>query len=69
MKVELRFEVIVGNIGTVYDGASRKDANTTFNVYVELSQRQTGRAAGENVTMLIDGDIVKEFDGKLGKRV
>lgn len=58
-----RYEVIVGNIGTVYDGASMSAASETYRDYVMMSKSERGRAGGESVTMLKDGDIVREHAG------
>lgn len=58
-----RYEVIVGNIGTVYDGASMSAASETYRDYVMMSKSERGRAGGESVTMLKDGDIAREHAG------
>jgi hypothetical protein len=58
-----RYEVIVGNIGTVYDGASMSAASETYRDYVMMSKSERGRAGGESVTMFKDGDIVREHAG------
>ena len=57
--------IVVGNIGTVYEGESDRDARLTFNIYIDHSQSNRGRCAGEDVTWLRDGDIVSEFIGTL----
>lgn len=46
------FRVIVGNIGTVYDGASKRDAIREYNEYVDISLSGYGRAGGEAVTLI-----------------
>lgn len=46
------FQVIVGNIGTVYYGASKRDAIREYNEYVDISLSGYGRAAGETVTLI-----------------
>lgn len=58
------FEVIVGNIGTVYSGNSAKEAASAYNDYVRMSKGNVGRAAGEEVTMFKGGDICREHAGK-----
>lgn len=45
------FEVIVGNIGSVYWGESLREALATYWEYVSLSMDDYGRAGGEDVTM------------------
>jgi hypothetical protein len=56
------FEVIVGNIGTVYTGGSYDRAYQNFVTYAERSRDGNGRAAGELVLLLLDGHVVKEYD-------
>ena len=62
-KAASRYEVIVGNVGSVYSGKSASDASMTWIAYVDQSNSGRGRAAGESVTLLRDGEIVKEHDG------
>ena len=45
------YEVIVGNIGTVYIGTDYTEADATTAEYVDQSTGNYGRAAGEPVTM------------------
>ncbi len=57
------YQVVVGNIGTVYDGLSREMAENSFKDYRELSRSGYGRAAGEMVTLFEDGDAIRIYDG------
>lgn len=57
------FEVIVGNIGNVYSGSNYMQACSHYTAYVNQSKGDYGRAAGEDVTMLHNGEIKKEFIG------
>jgi hypothetical protein len=57
-----KFEVIVGNIGTVYSGTNRHEAEGAYNEYVVASKLKAGRAAGEQVTMMKDGEPVHGYD-------
>lgn len=57
------WEVIVGNVGSVYAGTDRASALAKFDTYVALSKANVGRAAGENVVLLQNNAIVKEHDG------
>ena len=50
-------EVIVGNIGTVYSGNSLFEAMRAYKHYRELSEFGTGRAGGESVVRLSDGQV------------
>jgi hypothetical protein len=61
------WEVIVGNIGTVYAGTNRAMALEKFATYVESSQLKFGRASGEDVTLFQDNNIVKEFEGTISR--
>jgi hypothetical protein len=58
-----QYDVVVGNIGYVYSGTSLDEARHLFDNYVEHSKLAFGRAAGESVTLLADGEIVDEHDG------
>ena len=64
-----RFEVIVGNIGTVYDGDNRGLADQDFAAYVRLSKAGYGRASGEDVTLFVDGEPEMEHDGWLSMQM
>ena len=45
------YEVIVGNVGSVYHGKSRTKALATYESYVEISKEHDGaRCYGEDVT-------------------
>lgn len=61
------YEVIVGNIGTVYRGDDESEARRLFDVYVEQSRSGFGRAGGESVTVFQDGEIVLEHEGQWGQ--
>lgn len=60
-----QYSVVVGNIGTVYDGADRGEAQTKFMSYVDASMAPTGRAAGETVTLFCDDDVIGEHIGSI----
>jgi hypothetical protein len=57
------YEIIVGNIGTVYTGKSRREAMKHFYEYKNQSMTNYGRAAGEPVTLMENGEITQEHDG------
>ena len=65
------YEVLVRNIGKVWDSQSHDDngdheaAMDIYRSYVLLSQDNHGKAAGEDVTLWIDGDIFEEFMGSI----
>lgn len=58
------YDVIVGNIGTL-QCEDKEHAEATFTYYVELSIGGRGRAAGEDVTLCVDGEPIKEHTGYL----
>jgi hypothetical protein len=66
MKKETAFQVIVGNIGTVYDGNNFMQASCKFSEYVKQSKTGYGRAGGEDVTLMHWGEPRKEHAGSNG---
>lgn len=59
------YEVIVGNVGTVYNGLDYTEALRLYRVYVDMSGEKYGRAAGESVTLMVDGEPDKEHIGEV----
>lgn len=59
------YEVIVGNIGTVYRGSDSHLAYIEYEEAVGASQSGYGRAAGEPVTLFEDGEVIKEHAPEL----
>ena len=57
------WQVIVGNIGTVYDGTNGFAAVQAFNRYVAASKAPHGRAGGEDVTLMQGDEIHREHHG------
>jgi hypothetical protein len=56
------FEVICGNIGTVYSGHSESEARAVYAEYVADSKSGYGRASGEQVYLAdSEGDPVEEY--------
>jgi hypothetical protein len=58
------FEVIVGNIGSVYRGGDHKEALKIFREYKSQSKQNYGRAAKENVVLMEDGEPILEHHGQ-----
>ena len=56
------FEVVVGNIGTVYSGNNYMQATAKYSSYVKDSKAQYGRAAGESVVLFHHGHIRAEYE-------
>jgi hypothetical protein len=60
------YEGIVGNVGSVHSGKGRADAYKAYLSYVESSREHLGaRCYGEDVTLLVDGEIEQEHTGHL----
>ncbi len=59
------YEVIVGNIGTTTSTPDYKTALRDFIAYKTNSENGVGREAGENVTLMKDGEILEEYFGAL----
>ncbi len=51
------WEVIVGNIGTVYSGDDELEARCEWETYVAVSKRGHGRGGNETVMLMCDGEI------------
>jgi hypothetical protein len=56
-----KYQVIVGNIGTVIDTNQLKEAIKIYSIYKNQSKGGYGRAGNERVTMMKDGEIKWEF--------
>jgi hypothetical protein len=57
------YEVIVSNIGKVWEGSNGFEARKTYNQYVALSKAGRGRAGGEDVSLWKDNEPIKEHYG------
>jgi len=57
------YEVVVSNIGHVYNGMDQGMAEMKYDSYVKLSAAGQGIAGYEHVTMLRDGDVAKDYVG------
>ena len=66
-RAEATYEVVVGNIGTVYRGTDQDEAGRRFRSYVQDSRNGYGRVAGEPVTLFKDGEIVEEIEGTVDR--
>jgi hypothetical protein len=55
------FQVLVGNIGHVYDGSNYMQARAVYREYIRQSESGIGRAAGESVTLFHNGEIRAEY--------
>ena len=57
------FSVIVGNLGTVYDGDDYSEAEKAYDEYVEMSHCQFGRVATEEVIFMANGEVEFHYEG------
>jgi hypothetical protein len=55
------YEVYVGNIGSVYLGANKREAEKKYRFYVKDSKTGLGRSGSEPVTLMCDGEIAKQY--------
>ena len=55
-----RFEVTVGNLGTVYIGDGEAEAIAIFKEYAQMSLDNYGRVSGEPVTLSDEGEPMLE---------
>jgi hypothetical protein len=61
------YEVVVGNIGYVHRGNNPVEANRHFSEYRTLSRDNYGRAAGEPVVLMKDGEPIREYEGTINQ--
>ena len=57
-----RWEVIVGNVGAVYDGPNGFEAIKAYGEYVAISKAGEGRAGYEPVYLMRNRETRKEFN-------
>jgi len=57
-----QYAVIVSNVGTVLTTTAPAEALDTFEHYVKLSQSGVGRSGNEDVFLMEDGDIAREYN-------
>jgi hypothetical protein len=57
------YSVIVGNLGTVYDGDDFAEAERAYDEYVEMSHSQYGRIASEEVVLMANGEVEFHYEG------
>lgn len=63
-----RYQVIVGNMGQVYNGNNKREALLVYKKYVRQSlDRESMWTSGEPVTMFSNGVISAEYFGKDGE--
>jgi len=60
----MKYQVIVGNIGTVCDTDDLAEATGEYEEYARFSRNGIGRSSGEPVTLFEDGEIIREHEGE-----
>lgn len=64
MKPRHTYEVVVGNVGSVYCGHFKREAVSVFLYYVNASKKHFGsRSYGESVVLFTDSEIEREHVG------
>lgn len=56
------YEVVVGNIGSVYKGTDKDEAGRVFDEYRDQSKSGVGRAGNESVTLFDNNEIDREHE-------
>jgi len=60
-----KYEVIVGNIGTVHTCNNPVDACRVYGDYKKQSEANIGRASGESVVVMEDHEFYMEYVGTI----
>lgn len=61
---DAEFDVVVGNVGGVYHGNDYDAAHKAYREYVAQSKSGSGRAGGESVVLMVNGEIDREHAGR-----
>jgi hypothetical protein len=56
-----KYQIVVGNIGTVYDGNNWSHAYGDWRAYCDMVELPHGRSSGEAVALFIDGELEQQF--------
>ena len=67
--MKTQFQVIVGNVGYVYEGNLFKEALQHYAEYKRQSMNEYGRAAGEDVTLMKDQEPLYEYFGTFNEEL
>ena len=65
----MKYEVRVGNLGTVYAGTSINRAKESFCQYRDFSRARVGKAANQSVSLLADGKVVQVWLDEQGSPI
>lgn len=61
------YEVIVGNVGVIYSGDKKHEADHHYNDAVHRSWNHVGRMSGEPVTLMTNGHPTDEYLGDVSE--
>jgi hypothetical protein len=61
-----QYQIIVGNVGTVENTTNGFLALRQYGMWKTEVEKETGRASGETVTLIRDGEPLHEFDPTAG---
>ena len=57
----IRYSLVVGGIGMVYEGESMSEANRQFTLFVVQSKAKGDGSNGETVTLFKNYEIIREY--------
>ena len=58
-----KYQVIVGNLGFVHECEDKAEARGIYLEYIRQSELPYGRAAGESIILMEDGEPIEERIG------
>ena len=58
---EIRYRVVVGGMGIVFDGYSNSEAHAQFRIFVARSKAAASRLVAGSVLLFEDAEILREF--------
>jgi hypothetical protein len=57
----IRYRVVFGGVGIVFDGYSTLEAHVQFRIFVARSKAAISRLAAGSVLLFADSEIIREF--------
>jgi hypothetical protein len=62
MSSVIKYRLVVGGVGIVYDGESEREAKRPFNLLVTQSKELGSKSARRSVTLFKNYQIIKEYN-------
>jgi hypothetical protein len=62
MSPVIKYRLVVGGVGIVYDGESEREAKRQFNLFVIQSKDLRSKSARRSVTLFKNYEIIKEYN-------